>query len=39
MELFANLLSLLSISAGTQNSKETLLIFLDEPECPKDLLK
>ena len=39
MGLFAKLFSFLSLSAGVQNSKETFLILLDEPECPKDLLK
>ena len=39
MELFAKLFSFLSISAGAKNSRQTFLIFIDEPECPKDLLK
>ena len=39
MSLFAKLFSFLSLSAGTQNSKETIIFLLDEPECPKDLLK
>lgn len=38
MNFLANLLSFLSISAGTQNSKETVLFIMAEPECPKDLL-
>ena len=39
MEFFAKLFSFLSLSAGAQNSNTTILIFADEPECPKDLLK
>lgn len=39
MEFLAKLFSFLSLSAGTQNSKDTILFFIDEPECPKDLLK
>lgn len=39
MEFLAKLFSFLSISAGAQNSKETLIIFIDEPECPRELLK
>ena len=39
MEFFAKLFSFLSLSAGAQNSKDTIIIFFDEPECPKDLLK
>ena len=35
MEFLAKLFSFLSLSAGAQNSKDTLVIFLDEPECPK----
>ena len=39
MEFFAKLFSFLSLSAGAQNSKKTFLFFIDEPECPKELLK
>jgi len=39
MEFLAKLFSFLSISAGAQNSKETLIILFDEPECPRELLK
>ena len=39
MALFAKLFSFLSISAGAQNSKETIIFYFDEPECPRDLLK
>lgn len=38
MEFFANLLSTLSFSAATQNSKSTIVILFDEPECPRELL-
>jgi cyclic lactone autoinducer peptide len=38
MGIFANLLSVLSISAGSANTSGTILVWFDEPECPKDLL-
>ena len=38
MEFIANLLSMLSMSAAGQNSRETWIFFFDEPECPKELL-
>ncbi len=39
MEFLAKLFSFLSLSAGAENSKETILILIDEPECPRELLK
>lgn len=38
MNFLANIISFFSISAANQQSRETLLILLDEPECPKELL-
>lgn len=38
MGIFANILSFFSMNIGLENSRETLLIFLAEPECPKELL-
>ena len=38
MEFFANLLSFLSVTTAQQNSRETWVVFFDEPECPKELL-
>ena len=38
MEFFANLLSMLSMSAAGLNSKKTIVVVFDEPECPRDLL-
>jgi len=38
MGLFANLLSFFSISAGLEQSRDTVLIMWAEPECPKELL-
>ncbi len=39
MDFLAKLFSFLSLSAGAQNSKETFFILIDEPECPRELLK
>jgi len=38
MGFFSNVLSLLSISAGSANAYGTIFVWLDEPECPKELL-
>lgn len=38
MNFLANILSSFSMFMGLQNSRDTVLIYLDEPECPKDLL-
>lgn len=38
MSLFANVLSFLSIAAGTSNSQFTILLWTDEPTCPQELL-
>lgn len=38
MKFLANVLSFFSLTAGLENSKETLVFFWEEPECPKDLL-
>lgn len=38
MGFFANILSFLSMAAGLENSKTTVIIVLDEPEFPRELL-
>ncbi len=37
--LFASILSFLGGGAATTGSQACVIIFLDEPECPKSLLK
>jgi len=38
MGIFASMLSILSISAGSANTSGTILIWFDEPECPREVL-
>ena len=37
--MFANILSFLGGTFGDIQSKECLFLFIDEPECPKSLIK
>lgn len=37
--LFANLLSNMGTSIGKNGAKKCFLVFVDEPKCPKSLIK
>jgi len=36
---FANLLSFIGLGAATTGSQACLFVMIDEPECPKSLIK
>lgn len=37
--MFANLLKMLGLNAASSQSHACIMVFLDEPECPKSLIK
>lgn len=37
--MFANLLMMLGLGAANAESQACMVVFIDEPECPKSLLK
>lgn len=37
--MFANLLKIMGLSAANVESQGCFVLFVDEPECPKSLLK
>ncbi len=37
--MFANILSSIAGAAADTGSKNCVLVFVDEPECPKSLIK